>query len=250
MARPPPEDTAGASAVAGNGVDEPANACCPDTSTVTMPAALTVASSARRTPNIVLPPPRQPPAGGASADVAGWTGSVEVRTRNEREIRPSCRCDLIRTDGIGIEQDGKSPAGVTDACVAYPVPVFDISGWEFLTLAALAVIIFGPERLPKLAADAGRFVRQMRGFVHNAKSELTADLDLGPELQDLKKMDLRASDLTPRGLLRKTLGDDDPFADLRNDLQFDELRTPLTYETAASTRLQAGEIPPFDLDST
>ena len=126
--------------------------------------------------------------------------------------------------------------------------MFDISGWEVMTLAALAVIIFGPDRLPKLAADAGKFIRTMRGFVHNAKAELTQDL--GPEFEDLRKMDLRATDLTPRGLLRKTIGEEDPFADLRKDMQFDELRAPLTFEATAATRLPAGEIPPYDPDST
>jgi sec-independent protein translocase protein TatB len=125
--------------------------------------------------------------------------------------------------------------------------VFDISGWEFMTLAALAVIIFGPDRLPKLAADAGKFIRTMRGFVHNAKSELTQDL--GPELQDLRSMNLRPGDLTPRGLLRKTIGEDDPFADLRKDLDFNDLRTPLTFEASVHP-LEADEIPPYDPDST
>jgi sec-independent protein translocase protein TatB len=127
--------------------------------------------------------------------------------------------------------------------------VFDISGWEFMTLAALAVIIFGPDRLPKLAADAGKFIRTMRGFVQNAKSELGADFDLGPELQELRKLDLKATDLTPRGMLRKTLGEDDPFADLRKDLDFNDLRTPLTFETSHHP-LAADEIPPYDADST
>jgi sec-independent protein translocase protein TatB len=34
----------------------------------------------------------------------------------------------------------------------------DISGWEFLTIGIIAVIIFGPDKLPKFAADAGRFM--------------------------------------------------------------------------------------------
>jgi sec-independent protein translocase protein TatB len=127
--------------------------------------------------------------------------------------------------------------------------VFDISGWEFMTLAALAVIIFGPDRLPKLAADAGKFIRTMRGFVLNAKSELGADLDLGPELQELRKLDLRATDLTPRGMLRKTLGEEDPFADLRKDLEFNDLRTPLTFEASHNPLLE-NELPPYDADST
>jgi sec-independent protein translocase protein TatB len=125
--------------------------------------------------------------------------------------------------------------------------VFDISGWEFITLAALAVIIFGPDRLPKLAADAGKFIRTMRGFVQNAKAELGTDL--GPELHELRKLDLRATDLTPRGMLRKTMGEDDLFADLRKDLDFNDLRTPLTFEASVNP-LTANEIPPYDPDST
>ena len=129
--------------------------------------------------------------------------------------------------------------------------MFDISGWEFLTLAALAVVIFGPERLPKIAADAGKFIKQARTYVHTAKADLTQDL---PEFNDLKM-----SDLTPRGLLCKTIGDDDPLADLRKDLdfkseldfnkEFEELHTPLTREHTV-VRLREGELPPFDPDST
>jgi hypothetical protein len=89
----------------------------------------------------------------------------------------------------------------------------------------------------------------MRGFVLNAKSELGADLDLGPELQELRKLDLRATDLTPRGMLRKTLGEEDPFADLRKDLEFNDLRTPLTFEASHNPLLE-NELPPYDADST
>lgn len=125
--------------------------------------------------------------------------------------------------------------------------MFDISGWEFVTLAALGVIIFGPERLPKLAQDAGRMMRNVRVYVNAAKADLTKDL---PEFEDLKM-----TDLTPRGLLRKTIGDEDPLADLgkdldfRKDLNFDELRSPITGEGPVQ-RLPAGEIPPYDRDST
>jgi hypothetical protein len=55
--------------------------------------------------------------------------------------------------------------------------------------------------------------------------------------------------------LRKTIGDEDPLADLgkdldfRKDLNFDELRSPITGEGPAQ-RLPAGEIPPYDKDST
>ncbi len=47
--------------------------------------------------------------------------------------------------------------------------MLDISGWEFLTLGVLAVILFGPDRLPKFAADAAKFLKMMRGYMHNAR---------------------------------------------------------------------------------
>jgi sec-independent protein translocase protein TatB len=116
--------------------------------------------------------------------------------------------------------------------------VFDISGWEFLTLAALAVILFGPDKLPKLAADAGEFIRMMRTYVHSAKADLAREL--GPEIADVK-----LSDLTPRGIIRRTLGED-PLDDLRAEME--SLRSPLN--DPPQRPLQLNEVPPFDPDTT
>jgi sec-independent protein translocase protein TatB len=119
------------------------------------------------------------------------------------------------------------------------VIVLDISGWDFLILAVLGVILFGPDRMPKLAADAGRFVRAVRRHVHDAKSDLAREL--GPEFPDV-----RITDLTPRGILRKTLGDD-PFDDFRAEM--DALREPVPIENPVRP-LGPGEVPPFDPDTT
>ena len=107
--------------------------------------------------------------------------------------------------------------------------MLDISGWEFLTLAIIAVIIFGPDKLPKFAADAGRMMKQVRGYVNGAKDELTREL--GPEFADVK-----VSDLTPRGMMKKALGPDDPFEELKNSVdirkdveQFRDLRNPMQF---------------------
>ena len=124
--------------------------------------------------------------------------------------------------------------------------MFDISGWEFLTLAVLGVILFGPDRLPKLAADAGKFIKMMRMYMNNARSDLAREL--GPEIGDV-----RFSDLTPRGLLRRTLGEDtfdNPFNDLRSEMQ-QTLRNPLADPPRVpQPALGPDEIPPFDPDTT
>jgi sec-independent protein translocase protein TatB len=48
----------------------------------------------------------------------------------------------------------------------------DIGLGEVLLMAVLALLIFGPDRLPKVAADAGRLLRQVRGMASTARKDL------------------------------------------------------------------------------
>ena len=79
--------------------------------------------------------------------------------------------------------------------------MFDIGLAEILVLLVVAIFVFGPDRLPDVARQAGRALRQVRAMVGNARSQL-AD-ELGPEFADY---DLK--DLHPRSLVRKHLLDD------------------------------------------
>jgi sec-independent protein translocase protein TatB len=78
------------------------------------------------------------------------------------------------------------------------VDVFDVSPAEILTLAFIALLVFGPNRLPEMAAKAGRFIRQLRTMAETARADLSEQL--GPEFKDLQ-----LSDLQPRNLVRKHL---------------------------------------------
>ena len=80
--------------------------------------------------------------------------------------------------------------------------MFDINGFEFLWLAVIALVVLGPEKLPKYAADAGRFVRQLREMATEARREV--EHSLGPEFKDI---DLGG--LNPRKFARKHLFDPD-----------------------------------------
>jgi sec-independent protein translocase protein TatB len=80
------------------------------------------------------------------------------------------------------------------------VDVFDVSPAEILTLAFIALLVFGPNRLPEMAAKAGRFIRQLRAMAEIARADLSEQL--GPEFKDLQ-----LSDLQPRNLVRKHLLD-------------------------------------------
>ncbi len=74
---------------------------------------------------------------------------------------------------------------------------------EILLLLLVGLILFGPERLPTIARDAAKVLRQLRDMATAAREEITAEL--GPELSEV---DVRS--LHPRTFVAKHLfGDDD-----------------------------------------
>ena len=79
--------------------------------------------------------------------------------------------------------------------------LLDINAPEFVLLLVLAVILFGPERLPDLARKAARLLRYVRTMASSAQEQLTKEL--GPGFED---MDIR--DLNPRTFVQKHLLDD------------------------------------------
>ena len=91
--------------------------------------------------------------------------------------------------------------------------LLDINGPEFLLLLVLAVILFGPERLPDLARKAARVVRYLRSVAGSAQEQLSREL--GPGYEDL---DFR--DLNPKTFVKKHLLDDvEPIiADVKSEI--------------------------------
>jgi len=117
--------------------------------------------------------------------------------------------------------------------------VFDLSITKLLVLAVLAVVIFGPDQLPKVAAQAGRALRELRRIADGARDDLREGL--GPEFSDFD-----FNDLNPRNLVRKHLldglEDDDPAAAAYPDAD--------TAAEPAMATLPPGEHPPFDPEAT
>jgi sec-independent protein translocase protein TatA len=53
---------------------------------------------------------------------------------------------------------------------------------EILIILALALIIFGPRRLPELGRTIGRSLREFRRATSEIRSEIEADLDEPPRV--------------------------------------------------------------------
>ena len=91
--------------------------------------------------------------------------------------------------------------------------MFDVGAPELLVLVVIAVILFGPEKLPEFARKAARVIKYVRSMAGNAQEQLQKEL--GPEFSDL---DVR--DLNPRTFIQKHLMDDvDPIvADVKKEI--------------------------------
>jgi sec-independent protein translocase protein TatB len=125
--------------------------------------------------------------------------------------------------------------------------LFDLSIWKILALLVVGLVIFGPEQLPKMAAQAGRALRDLRRLTESVRSDLAESL--GQEFSDF---DLE--DLNPRTFVRKHLLDDDIAAGFNDDWVNDAVSGPgeLTPAEvgAAAHPLIAGEVPPYDSEAT
>jgi Tat protein translocase TatB subunit len=67
--------------------------------------------------------------------------------------------------------------------------IFGIGAPEILLIMVVALIVFGPEKLPEIAREAGKMVRQFRRMTSEATSEirsLTNDLGVNESLNEFK----------------------------------------------------------------
>jgi sec-independent protein translocase protein TatB len=118
--------------------------------------------------------------------------------------------------------------------LAWRLTVFDLSLTKLMVLAIIAVVIFGPDQLPRVAAQAGRTLRELRRMAEGARRDLTEGL--GPEFQDFD-----IADLNPRTFVRKHLLD---------EFEPDPVVSEPTMEAPATTTLSPGETPPYDSEAT
>jgi sec-independent protein translocase protein TatB len=111
--------------------------------------------------------------------------------------------------------------------------VFDVGLMELAVIALVAIVVFGPDKLPELAKQAGGFLRKAREFANAARDELRTEL--GPDYADLE---LR--DLDPRQIVRKHI------VEAMEEAGEDDSRP----RRRGLRPLAVGEVPPYDADAT
>jgi sec-independent protein translocase protein TatB len=144
----------------------------------------------------------------------------------------------------------------------------DIGPLELVTIIVLAVLVFGPDKLPKVIQDVTRTIRKIREFSESAKHDIREEL--GPEFKDFE-----FEDLNPKTFIRKQLDNDElGLKEIRNGFDLKKEMAEVTdavhgrdTESAASSstasssggtvdmtkkreQLEPAERPPFDADAT
>ena len=68
--------------------------------------------------------------------------------------------------------------------------MFDIGFSELMVIAVVALIVIGPERLPKVARTLGHLFGRMQRYVNDVKADISREM----ELEELKKLQATMQD--------------------------------------------------------
>lgn len=61
--------------------------------------------------------------------------------------------------------------------------MFDVGFWELVLVGVVALLVFGPERLPRVAREVALWIKKARSMAASVKAEIDHEL----QLQDLKQ---------------------------------------------------------------
>jgi sec-independent protein translocase protein TatB len=128
----------------------------------------------------------------------------------------------------------------------------DLNFTKLLVLGVIALLVFGPERLPALAAQAGRALRELRRMAEGAKSELQENL--GPEFSNFDMADLNPRHFVRKHLVNELTGDGVLLGAVAANGEADGSiangeGTAMALQTQVAA-LSPGELPPYDAEAT
>lgn len=114
--------------------------------------------------------------------------------------------------------------------------MFDISFTELLVIGVVALIVIGPERLPKVARTIGHLVGRAQRYVGDVKSDIQREIELD-ELRKLKEQMQDAAQSVKSSIQNTETALRQPLEAFEQSTMstLNELKTPLGTTDAAST---------------
>jgi sec-independent protein translocase protein TatB len=119
--------------------------------------------------------------------------------------------------------------------------LFDLSFVKIAVLAVIALVVFGPDQLPRMAAQAGRALRDVRRLAEGARADLQEHLP--PEFTDFD-----INELNPKYFVRKHLLEDSDSGTVGGKAA-SATGSSLGADAPVSL-LAPGESPPYDAEAT
>lgn len=109
--------------------------------------------------------------------------------------------------------------------------MFGLSFSELLVIGIVALIVLGPERLPKVARTIGHLTGRAQRYVSDIKNDIQREMDI-QELSKLKK-DVESAATDMRQSFDKTMADiKDPLASIKSEMgdKVQQLKQDITQE--------------------
>lgn len=120
--------------------------------------------------------------------------------------------------------------------------MFDIGFSEMVVLAVVALVVLGPERLPKVAKQAGAWMGKLRRYVDDVKSDINRQMELS-ELRDLKNQVTDAARDLETSVQSTVSGMKTDFDDVQKSLEGSAATAPQTdWDKIYATRRQREKI--------
>lgn len=107
--------------------------------------------------------------------------------------------------------------------------MFDVGFWELAVIGVVALVVLGPERLPRAARTAGLWVSKARRTVRTMKAEIERELDMeemkkvvgSDTVESLEEFKREVEEVTSADGITKVVGEDtiNTLEDLGKDVK-------------------------------
>lgn len=111
--------------------------------------------------------------------------------------------------------------------------MFDVGFSEIFVIGIVALIVLGPERLPKVARTAGHLLGRLQRYVSDVKADINREI----QLEELKKLQAEVSD-SARKIEDQVRGE---FESARNVVEGGARSAVAELETATQLSAEAGQ---------
>lgn len=118
--------------------------------------------------------------------------------------------------------------------------MFDISFGEMMVVGVVALVVIGPERLPKVARTVGSFVGKAQRYATQVRNDINAQI----ELEELRKTQQEIRDAAQQfeqSISQEIKAAETEVAHIHQ--QVDEIRADLNQIEAAKTESGSGQSP-------